>query len=88
MSGSVRQLRVQPAPPPPDSSMPGQKHKSDRQPESRDHDSFFDLDQVASATECTGILAAQVQNEDEAESVSSLEGIHTIQPPDKNKKRG
>ena len=36
--------------------------------------------------ECTGILAAQVQNEDEAESISALEGIHTIRPPRKTQK--
>ena len=85
MSGSVRPPRVQPAPPPPDASVPGHKHKPDKQTEKQDN-SFLDLNQVASATECTGILAAQVQNEDEAESISALEGIHTIRPPRKTKK--
>ena len=79
MSGSVRPPRTQPAPPPPDPSVPGKKHKAKK----RDNKNpFFDLDQVASATECTGILAAQVQTEDEAESISALEGIHPIQPPE------
>lgn len=85
MSGSVRPPRVQPAPPSPDASVPGHKHKPDKQTEKQD-DSFLDLNQAASATECTGILAAQVQNEDEAESISSLEGIHTIRPPRKTQK--
>ena len=81
MSGSVRPPRVQPVPPPPDASVPGKKHKPVRQPkEEKEENTFFDLDKAASATECTGILAAQVQNVDEAESISALEGIHTIKP--------
>ncbi len=86
MSGSVRPPRVQPVPPPPDASVPGKKHKPNRQT-GKEHkpNSFFDLDQVASATECTGILAAQVQTDEEAENISALEGIHAIQPPDEKK---
>ena len=78
MSGSVRPPRPQPAPPP-DASVPGKKHKN-RHREKSDS-SFFNLNQAASATECTGLLAVQVQNEEEAESLSDLEGIHAIQPP-------
>ena len=83
MSGSVRPPRTQPAPPPPDASVPGKKHKTKRR--EKDDSTFFDLDQAASATECTGLLAAQVQNEEEAESLSALEGIHVIQPPRQTK---
>ena len=35
---------------------------------------------VVSATECTGLLPAQIQSEEEGEALSSLEGIHRIQP--------
>ena len=83
MSGSVRPPRTQPAPPPPDASVPGKKHKKKRR--EQDGSAFYDLDQAASATECTGLLAAQVQNEEEAESLSALEGIHVIQPPRQTK---
>ncbi len=79
MSGSVRPPRTQPAPPPPDASVPGKKHKTKHR--EKDDSTFYNLDQAASATECTGILAAQVQSEEEAESISALEGIHTIRPP-------
>ena len=78
MSGSVRPPRPQPVPPP-DASLPGKKHKNKHR--EKDDSTFFNLDQAASATECTGLLAAQVQNEEEAESLSDLEGIHAIQPP-------
>ena len=88
MSGSVRPPRVQPVPPPPDASVPGKKHKPTRQSkEGKEENAFFDLDQAASATECTGILAAQVQNADEAESISALEGIHTIKPPEQKESK-
>lgn len=79
MSGSVRPPRTQPAPPPPDASVPGKKHKKKRR--EQDDTAFYNLDQAASATECTGLLAAQVQSEEEAESISALAGIHTIRPP-------
>ena len=88
MSGSVRPPRVQPAPPPPDASMPGKKHKPvKRGKQEMPEDPFFDPGQVASATECTGILPAQAQNEEEAESVSSLEGIHSIRPALENESK-
>ncbi|MBR3017793.1 MAG: hypothetical protein IKH57_12100 [Clostridia bacterium] len=74
----MRPPRVRPAPPKPDASVPGEKHK----PGSREEENpFFDPDQVASATECTGILAAQVQTDEEAENTSSLQGIHRIKAP-------
>ncbi len=83
MSGSVRPPRPQPTPPPPDASVPGKKHKNKHLEKS--DSSFFNLDQAASATECTGLLAVQVQNEEEAENISALEGIHTIRPPRKER---
>ena len=41
---------------------------------------FFDLDRAASCTECTGLLPAQIETEAQGESISALQGIHTIQP--------
>ena len=79
MSGSVRPPRTQPAPPPPDASVPGKRHRRKRREQTAK--ASYTLDRAASATECTGLLAAQVQSEEEAESVSALEGIHTIRPP-------
>ena len=88
MSGSVRPPRTQPVPPPPDASVPGKRHKPIRQPkEEKENNTFFDLDQAASATECTGILAAQVQDAEEAESISALEGIHSIKPPEQKESK-
>ena len=43
-------------------------------------DPLFDLDQVASCTECTGLLAAQVEQEDQGENIAALQGIHRIRP--------
>lgn len=76
MSGSVRPPRARPAPPKPDASVPGAKHKPGAQ--EKEDNPFFDPDRVSSATECTGILAAQVQTDEEAERISSLQGIHKI----------
>ena len=81
MSGSVRPPRTQPAPPPPEPSVPGKKHKPARQGmKEAQKNPIFDPGQIASATECTGILAAPAQSEEEADSISSLEGIHAIRP--------
>ncbi|MBE5771764.1 MAG: hypothetical protein IJE17_10860 [Clostridia bacterium] len=44
------------------------------------HDPMRDVENVVSATECTGLLPAQIQSEEEGEALSSLEGIHRIQP--------
>ena len=78
--------RVKPAPPPPDASCPGSKHKGrKRTGENTGDASFYNLDLAASATECTGALAAQVQSDDEAESISRLAGIHQIKPAEGEK---
>lgn len=39
---------------------------------------FFDLAQVASCNECTGMLPAQVETDSEGENVAALQGIHRI----------
>lgn len=44
------------------------------------HDPVFDVENVVSATECTGLLPAQIQSAEEGEDISSLEGIHPIHP--------
>ena len=86
MSGSVRTPRVKPAPPPPDASVPGKKHKPMKEAkEAMRENPVFDFEKAASSCECTGMLAAQIQNEDEAENISSLGGIHLIKPPDDGK---
>ncbi len=43
-------------------------------------DPIFDIEQVASATECTGILPAQIETAEQGESISRLQSIHTIAP--------
>lgn len=41
-----------------------------------------DIAQAASMTECTGLLPAQVEGDDEAEALSSLQGIFPVRPPE------
>lgn len=41
---------------------------------------FYDLDRAASCTECTGLLPAQIETEEQGESISALQGIHRILP--------
>ncbi len=48
-------------------------------------DTFFDVEEVASGTECTGLMPTMVYTEDEAENLSQLEGIHPIKPQGKKK---
>jgi len=43
-------------------------------------DPLFDVTQVASFTECTGILPAQIETAEQGEDISQLESIHPIQP--------
>ena len=43
-------------------------------------DPFFDVEQVASATECTGLMPAQIQDAEQGEDLSRLESIHRIRP--------
>jgi hypothetical protein len=44
---------------------------------------FFELSKVASTTECTGLMPALPQNEDEDESYASLYATHDL-PVDGN----
>lgn len=46
-----------------------------------DEDLFFDIDQVASATECTGLIPTPPLSEEEAESYTD---IYTIPKPEKD----
>ena len=43
-------------------------------------DPFYDIQQAASMTECTGILPAQIGTDEEAESIAALESVHPVQP--------
>lgn len=49
-----------------------------KKPESLSEDTM----RAASMTECTGILPAQVQTDDQAENVAELENIFPPLPPD------
>ena len=48
-------------------------------------DPLFDIRQAASMTECTGILPAQIQTEEEAENIAALGGVHPVRPPREEK---
>jgi hypothetical protein len=41
-----------------------------------------DIEELASATECTGLIPAGVPSEDEAEEYARLYGVHPIKPND------
>ncbi len=41
-----------------------------------------DIEDLASATECTGLIPAGVPSEDEAEEYARLYGVHPIKPND------
>lgn len=43
---------------------------------------LFDIEQAASCTECTGLLPAQVQTNEEGEAVAQLMNIFPVVPPD------
>ncbi len=43
-------------------------------------DPLFDVEQAASATECTGLMPAQIQSDEQGEALSELESIHLIRP--------
>ena len=53
----------------------------------RDREPFFGPEQAASSTECTGLLPAQVETDDEAENLAALQGIHRIQSTEHEKKK-
>lgn len=41
-----------------------------------------DIAQAASMTECTGLLPAQVEGDEEAEATAALQGIFPVRPPE------
>lgn len=47
---------------------------------------LFDIAQAASAAECTGLLPAQVETEEEGENVAALMNVFPIAPPDGEKR--
>lgn len=46
---------------------------------------FFDIQQVASCTECTGILPAQIETDEEGQAVSQLQSTYPVRPPEGGK---
>lgn len=57
------------------------REKARRKPEGK-CDPFPETDQAASCTECTGLLPAQIETEEQGENVAALQGIHRILPAD------
>ena len=49
--------------------------------ERKDDGAFFDSDEVASFTECTGLMPALPRTETENEECASLYGIHRAKVP-------
>lgn len=45
-----------------------------------DNDAFLCEEDVASATECTGLMPAMPQTDDQAIALSRLAGIHPLRP--------
>ena len=43
-------------------------------------DPVLSVEQVASMTECTGALPAQIGTEEEARSIAEMQGIHPFKP--------
>lgn len=48
----------------------------------RKPDPFYNIENIASATECTGLMPAQVENEEEAENYAELYAVHPVKPRD------
>ena len=51
-----------------------------RRDEEQVNDPLFSVEQVASATECTGALPAQIATEEEARAIAGLQAIHPPHP--------
>lgn len=45
-------------------------------------DPFYDIEKIASSTECTGLTPAAVLSEEEAEAYAELYAIHRQRPAD------
>ena len=54
------------------------RRKQEEPPPNPSHDPFFDVEKVASCTECTGILPAQIQTGEQGQAVAALQSIHNI----------
>lgn len=53
-----------------------------KQNKAKKRDPFYDLQTTTSATECTGLIPAGLEDEAEAESYSELYSIHRQSPTD------
>ena len=42
------------------------------------HDPIFQAQEVSSATECTGLMPAQIETEDEGRNLAEMQVIHPI----------
>jgi len=42
------------------------------------HDPIFQAQEVSSATECTGLMPAQIETEDEGRNLAEMQAIHPI----------
>lgn len=47
------------------------------------NDAFSDTEQVVSATECTGLMPAQIETGEQGEQLASLQNIPPIRPMEK-----
>ena len=52
--------------------------------EKKDH-SFYSVEKLASATECTGLMPAMLYTEAETEELARMEGIHHFPPQNRQK---
>ncbi|MBQ8537136.1 MAG: hypothetical protein IJ461_07035 [Clostridia bacterium] len=43
-------------------------------------DPIYDIEKIASATECTGLIPAQVEDEAEVENYAELYAVHPVKP--------
>ncbi|MBQ9943044.1 MAG: hypothetical protein IJO67_01650 [Clostridia bacterium] len=50
-----------------------------------ENDAFPDVENVSSATECTGLMPAMVYSEEETEELARMEGIHPFPPQNRQK---
>ncbi|HEY8419503.1 MAG TPA: hypothetical protein VIL03_03625 [Clostridia bacterium] len=51
-------------------------------------DTFYDINNLASMSECTGLIPSGIESEEEAENYGKLYGIHKNKKRDRlNKKR-
>ena len=51
----------------------------------KEKDTFYDISNTQSATECTGLMPAMVYSEAETEELARMEGIHPFPPQNRQK---